>query len=166
MYRKIDKSKAYEKYSEKYEIGDEEWKRHYTAFRKLDVPNKAKDLQYKILQNYVATNKLLYKMNIKPNPRCNFCNLYTQDTAHLFFECIDIKDFWLQLNNKLEMSGQMGVNLHIKNILFGEETSSKLQDKKIILAKWYTYQCKYADRMPCCDLFIEWMNRYSDISVI
>ena len=76
-------------------------------------------------------------MKIKPNPRCIFCNLYTQDTAHLFFECLDIKYFWLQLNDKLEKSGQMGVTLHIKNILFGEETSSKLQDKIVILAKWY-----------------------------
>ena len=85
---------------------------------------------------------------------------------NLFFECLDIKDFWLQLNDKLEKSGQMGVNLHNNNILFVEETSSKLQDKIVILAKWYIYQCKYADRMPCCDLFIEWMNKYSDISMI
>ena len=46
---------------------------------------------------------------------------------------------------------------YILKILFGEETS-KLQDKIVILAKWYIYQCKYADRMPCCDLFLEWMN--------
>ena len=37
VYRRIDKSKAYEKYSERYEIGEEEWKRQYTAFRKLDI---------------------------------------------------------------------------------------------------------------------------------
>ena len=49
------------------------------------------------------------------------------------------KDFWLQLNDKLEKSGQMGVTLHIKNILFVEETSSKLQDKIVILAKLYIY---------------------------
>ena len=137
------------------------------VFRRLDVPNTAKELQYKILQNYVATNKLLYKMKIKPNPRCIFCNLYTQDTAHLLFEYLDIKDFWLQLNDKLEKSGQMGVTLKIKNILFEEETSSKLQDKLLFCLAilmmflpqiiWYIYQCKYADRMPCCELFIEWM---------
>ena len=60
-------------------------------------------------------------MKIKPTPRCNCCNLHTQDTAHLFFQCLDIKDLWLQLNDKLEKSGQMGVTLHIKYILFGEE---------------------------------------------
>ena len=109
VYRRIDKSKAYDKYSEKYEIGDEEWKRHYTAFLRLDVDNTAQELQYIILQNYVATNKLLYKMKIKPNPRCNSCNSYTQDTAHLFFESLDTKYFWLQLNDKLKHSGQMGV---------------------------------------------------------
>ena len=58
VYRRIDKSRAYEKYSERYEIGDEEWKIYYTAFHRLDVPNTTKELQYKILQKYVATNKL------------------------------------------------------------------------------------------------------------
>ena len=74
------KSKAYEKYSEIYEIGDEEWKRHYTAFRRLDVPNTAKELQYKILQNYVASNKVLYKMKIKPNTEVYFFVIHIHRT--------------------------------------------------------------------------------------
>ena len=41
----------------------------------------------------------------------------------------------LQLNDKLEKSVQVGVTLHIKNILLGEETSSKCQDTMVILAK-------------------------------
>ena len=83
VYRRIDKYKAYEKYSETYEIGGEEWKRHYTAFHRLDLPNTAKELQYKILQNYVATNKLLYEMKIKPNPRCIFA-IYIHRTQPIY----------------------------------------------------------------------------------
>ena len=95
-------------------------------------------------------------MTIKPNLRCNFCNLYTQEECYLntqeecylykqeecylFFECLDLKYFWLQLNYLLEKSGQMGVTQHIKNKLFGEETSLKLQNKIVILAKWYIYK--------------------------
>ena len=84
VYRKIDRSKAHEKNSESFE--NKNGKKHQPSFHRLDVTNAAKELQYKILQNYIATNKLLYKMKIKPNPRCNFCNLNTQDIAHLFFE--------------------------------------------------------------------------------
>ena len=41
---------------------------------KVGVSNKAKENQYKIMHDYIPTNKLLFKMKIKDSPRCNFCN--------------------------------------------------------------------------------------------
>ena len=78
-------SKANEKYTTMFDITDEEWKIYYTMYGRLQIINKAKEMQYKILHDYVPTNKLLYKMTYIASPRCNFCNLYNQDTCHLFF---------------------------------------------------------------------------------
>ena len=84
-----------------FDITDEEWKLYYTMPMQLQVINKVKEMQYKINHDYVATNKLLYKMEYRSSPRCNFCNLYIQDTCHLFFECIEVKKFWFSLNEWL-----------------------------------------------------------------
>jgi hypothetical protein len=166
VYKRLDRTKAYEIYTERYNIKDEEWESYFTVFHKLDIPNKAKEIQYKILQNYVATNKLLYKMKIKPNPRCNFCNLYSQDTEHLFFECLIIKDFWMQLNKKIQEDGSTGISINIKDILFGEDIMVEWKKKIVIMAKWYIFQCKYAERIPCCEKFMEWVKKYLDIKDI
>ena len=39
----------------------------------LPISNKAKEMHYKIVHGYVATNHLLYKMNIMNSDVCNFC---------------------------------------------------------------------------------------------
>ena len=97
VFKKHEKSKACLKYTNKFGIDEEEWKTIYLMASKVGVSNKAKENQYKIMHDYVPTNKLLFKMKIIDSPRCNFCNLYVQDTYHLFFDCLIVKTFGLQL---------------------------------------------------------------------
>ena len=85
VFKKLDKSASCTKLSEQFEITENEWNQYFLLPHKSGVTNRVKELQYKILHSYVATNKLLYKMNIKASPRCNFCFLYNQDIEHLIF---------------------------------------------------------------------------------
>ena len=57
-------SKANSNYSRQFDISEAEWKIIYLLPSQLSVSNKARELQYKILHNYVASNKLWYNMNI------------------------------------------------------------------------------------------------------
>ena len=49
----------------------------------LPISNKAKEMHYKIVHGYVATNHLglLYKMNIINSDVCNFCK-HCEQTVH------------------------------------------------------------------------------------
>ena len=69
VFKKRDKSRSCEKFSEQFEITENEWNYFFMLPHKSGVSNKVKELQYKILHSYVATNRLLYKMNIKPKSK-------------------------------------------------------------------------------------------------
>ena len=97
VLNKIEFSKASITYSNEFTLDKADWEDIYVLPRKLKMSNKVKEINYKILHNYVATNKLLYKIGINDSPRCNFCNLYEQNTKHLFFECLSIRNFWFAI---------------------------------------------------------------------
>ena len=130
---------------------------------KIKVSNKAKENQYKILHDYVATNKLLHKMNVLDSPRCNFCELYTQDTCHLFAECIEVKNFWFNVRNWFSLQYDEYVSLTTRDILFGNFTASDLQNKIIMYAKLFIFKSKYRNSLPNFKVFQTWLNKFIDL---
>ena len=48
----------------------------------LPISNKAKGMHYKIVHGYVATNHVLYKMDIVNSDVCNFCKHCEQTVFH------------------------------------------------------------------------------------
>ena len=40
-----------------------------------------------IIHNILVTNKLLYHMKIKNDPRCTFCAIHDENTSHLLWKC-------------------------------------------------------------------------------
>ncbi len=158
--KKQDKSKACIKYTQMFDITNEEWELYYTFTIQLQVINKVKEMQYKILHDYVATNKLLYKMEFRSSPRCNFCNLYIQDTCHLFFECIEVKNFWFCLNEWLVINYDTPISVAVKTILFGDVSAPEIQKKVVLYAKLFIFKCKYKDVTPIMDSFIPWLRKY------
>ena len=63
VVKKLDRSAAYRKYTATYNLDEDEWKSILMPHT-LPISNKAKEMNYKIVHGYVATNYLLYKMNI------------------------------------------------------------------------------------------------------
>ncbi len=73
----------------------------------------------------LAANAVLHKMKLTNTNTCIFCNIEIETIEHLFWECINVKNFWRQLEINLRKS--CGYNLEIKgvkDVLFGklEET--------------------------------------------
>ena len=101
-------------------------------------------MNFKILHNYVATNKLLYKMKIINSPRCNFCNLYEQTTQHLFCDCFVVKTFWFHVTEWLAKEYNIIINIVLKDILFGhrQEDQNNFINTVISYAKLYINKCK------------------------
>ena len=115
-------------YNNTYEQMDSDtWKKIYELAHLLPVNNKVKELQYKILFRFVATNKLLYQIKIKNTPNCPICEIDTHSIEHLFFECKQTKTFWRRLTDLWNNQNNMNIVLTVKDILLG----FKLQEMKL-----------------------------------
>ncbi len=163
ILQKCDKSASCAKFAIKFQIADDEWKEYFLLLHKSGVINKVKELQYKIFHSYVATNKLLYKMNIKPSPRCNFCFLYSQDIEHLIFECMVVKNFWFRVREWLLRQFEIEKTFCLKDIMLGCLTDCSLINKVVLYGKYYILKCKYQDNMPNIEPFIEYVTVNLDL---
>ena len=53
--------------------------------------------QYKILNNILFLNKLLFKFKKVPSPLCSFCNSADETPLHIFYTCNITKRLWNEL---------------------------------------------------------------------
>ena len=112
-----------------------------------------------MLHSYVATRKLLYKMNIKGSPRCNFCILYNnQDIEHLIFLCINVKKIWFRIKDWLFSEFNITKDFTLKDILFGSLIDSKFLNKIVLHCKYFILKCKCKDILPNIEYFTEYVN--------
>ena len=145
------KSAAYWKYTARFGITDDEWKKIYMLPHKLRINSKSRELQYAILQKFVATNKLLFLMKKIDSPACNFCQMYSQSTTHLFYECFNVKNLWLYATKVIKDDFNVDCIIDSRMALFGkycnqgdiigDNTNCNIN---IILAytKSYIFMCK------------------------
>ena len=147
VLKKLDRSKAHKRFTDQYGITEKEWKFIYSLSHNIKLSNKSKEINYKILHNYVATNRLLYKMKIIHSPRCNFCNLYEQTTQHLFCDCFVVKTFWFRVTEWLSKEYNTVTKIGLKDILFGhkQEDQNSLINTVISYAKLYINKCKFLE---------------------
>ena len=83
MIKKLDRSAACRKYTDTYNLDEDEWKSIYLMLHILPISNKVKEMHYRIVHGYVATNHMLYKMNTMNYDLCNFCEHCEQTAFHL-----------------------------------------------------------------------------------
>ena len=144
IVEKINRSKSHNRLSDIYNIDEEEWKCIYCMPRNIQLSNTAKENQYKILHNCIATNQLLYKMKLIESPRCGFCFLYVQSVKHLYWDCLIIKNFWFAVKSWMCNQHDIRITLNPKLIFLGyfEEANFKTINSVILYGKLYISKCK------------------------
>ena len=151
-------------------IAEEEWEKVFLTVRTLPLDNKTKDLQYKIVMRFVATNYLLYKMNKVASQNCSFCAMMPETIEHLFFECTQIKNIWLYIFDKVNQLSNNRFLCTLKLCLLG------MYDKKnvnrdvclvvntiIVLVKAYIMTCKYNETTVSIHSLIQYMRMKCDM---
>ena len=83
------------------------------------IDTRSRQFQFKILHDILATNCKLYKWKIKASNSCSLCNLYPEDTYHLFLECIVSKNFYLKIMTWLNKYDILLPEAGSSSILFG-----------------------------------------------
>ena len=70
-----------------------EWGRFFNLPRFLNIDNHTKVLQFRILHRIIPTNHSLFKMNIKPSNKCDYCFIHVDTLEHAFWKCFTVKNF-------------------------------------------------------------------------
>ena len=140
-------SKIQLKVTKRFNFSEEMWFNIYLIPRIVLNNNKIKEFQYKILQQFLATNDLLYKMKKVNSNLYSFCDIYVETLNHLFYECFDVRTFWLNAGSKVEELTNNKIELTNQDIIFGyclrENPKAHEQVNSLILyGKYYIWKCK------------------------
>ena len=154
---KYDKSKANITYSQQFNITENEWEQIYFLPYRVNVSNKAKEFQYKVLHRYLGTKLLLYKIGKLDTPRCNLCYLYEQNVEHLLVFCNIAHNFWLKVSNWLTLKTNITVKLQTKDILFGYELNNphRLINQMILYGRMFIFKSAFRDEPLNFELFLQ-----------
>ena len=107
-------------------------------------------LQYKVNQRILGTNKLLYKIKVKDNVFCTFCQEDEETIEHLFWNCEIVQAFIDEIDSWL-LSNGVSIPFTMQFFLFGDTSKSSRGDvinfELILLQiKQYIFNCKYVQK--------------------
>ena len=138
--------KAKAKHSDLHKIRDVEWSEIYRNPFDILVDNKIIDMQFKILHRIIGTNSLLYKMKKETSPNCCFCNMYPESIEHLFFKCMNVKNFWFNLFDIVNRKVDSNTVPTCKSVILCMDTDDQLLKNILniicLYGKMYIYSCK------------------------
>ena len=81
-YEKPTSQLYYERYFNKFDF---DWNSLYLLPRMVTIDTKLRVFQYKILNNILFVNKMLFKFRKVESPLCSFCKAEDETCIHLFY---------------------------------------------------------------------------------
>lgn len=121
--------------------------------------NKIKEFQYKIVNNYLPTNELLYKMQRVSSPSCSFCHMMRETICHLFVHCNIVYNFLLNLVQYHPVL--VNLNVTERNILFGIEGNEDDSNKLLLYIKYFIWKCKLNNQVPELQSYRRYINYHA-----
>ncbi len=128
----------------------QDWKVCYSMSYKVTVDTKLRELQYKILNRFVPTNRWLYKRKLIDTEQCSFCNNHTEDIEHLFWYCEKVQIIWKDLCNWLHPYLVIR-DLKKEQVLFGLKNNNSgniLFNFIALIVKKFFLNCKWKNVVP------------------
>ena len=160
-------SKGSKKWAEAVGLSEEDWISGFSFLKFTTKDTKLRWFQLRILHSILTTNRSASKFIEGQTDLCTFCNNHSETIKHLFWDCENVKIFWLELtnmiNNRCKHSHQFKVN--VKLVLFGQSEylyTDEVCNLIILLAKLYIYRSKVNNSALSLRCFIrELFARYN-----
>ena len=117
----------------------------------VTTENRLRCSQYKVINNILPTNDILYKMKIKPDPMCKYCESTRETLTHMLFECPKVKQFWLKVIDWWNKKRVDDATVTSSDILYGykpESTSTYTFNHFLLIVKFFIFQAKQANPPP------------------
>ena len=137
--------KSENKWKAKLPLGDTTFDDIYlTNYKALAINSTLRTFQYKILHRIIATNRLLFKMNISPYDLCTFCFSHSESLEHIFWECNISKNMWLLVYEKMKLKDFVPDLIFDKKTILlgylGDNQLSKSINLFIAIIKYFIYK--------------------------
>ena len=137
--------KCCKKWTEKLNV-EIEWNKVFFKVKKIKEV-RLKWLQVRLMHRILATNTVLFKMNLATSDQCQICREEKESIEHIFWQCYKVKNFWTSLTNYLKEKCLHIINLNLNEelVLFGYNKNSKTDealDLILLLAKHFIYKCR------------------------
>ena len=138
-----------------FDIQEEEWKNTYCLPKTVNVDHKTKELQYKILNNYLNTNARLKRIKILDDDLCSFCNEEAETLEHLFLSCVHVRRFWNEFLGWYLQFSQTEINIDYRTVVLGWRTADPplLENFILLTAKSFIFRSKINSNPPSLTYF-------------
>ena len=70
------------------------WKSIYLLPRRVTLNTNLRMFQYKLLNDVLYLNKMLFRFKKVDSPLCSYCNEEEETPLHLFHSCLKTKQLW------------------------------------------------------------------------
>ena len=106
------------KFSQRFDIGKEDWPKIYFLAGKCNIDSKTRVFQYKILNNASYLNKRLFQSKLVESPLCSMCGVEDETVKHSFAECSYPTRLLEELQNALASKLSLP-NVSPQNVILG-----------------------------------------------
>ena len=96
----------------------------------------------------IVTNTKLYYWKVINSPLCTFCELESEDTLHLLYNCNVIKKLWKSVDDWLK-TGNISINMSVENIILNNVDNNPFDvvNTIILIIKQYIYIILYSTKL-------------------
>ena len=126
-----------------FKTDDFDWKKIYVIPRIVTVDTKQRAFQYKILNNILYLNKMLFLFGITKNSMCSFCKTQEETIMHSFYDFIHTQLLWKKLQTYL--SSHLSIpTLTPQSAIFGfiDIEDFKIVNHILIIFKFCIYKSR------------------------
>ena len=109
----------------------------------------------------LPNNTYLHKCNLVPSTLCDFCNMYSETTIHVFWDCHLIQKFWMDIKNFIDNKSNRLENIELNfakisfcNFIIADSKNAHVINSVILLAKYFIFKCKQEKATPQIDAFV------------
>ena len=149
------------------EFGNINWKVTWNYNHRYCVTNKVREVSFKIMHLIYPCNQLLLKrFRVDIDEKCSFCENSTESVCHLFYDCICVRFFWLEIEYLFNMFYSKKVQLKKKDVFlfYGkcdvENERIFILNLFILLGKYFIHKSKWAKKKPRIQEFKIEMDLY------
>ena len=121
-----------------------DWKSIYLLPRRVTLDTNLRMFQYKLLNNVLYLNKMLFRFRKVDSPLCSNCNEEEETPLHLFHSCLKTKQLW----NKLRQYSSQFMNIPHSTPqssilgIFDNKQHSELINHLLLIFKFHIYNAR------------------------